>query len=222
MNFKAVLVSFFVICASSPFELHAQSSINGLTYTYYFDGDFYPWQWGGIGGAQAGRLGSQTAYGHSEFDLAGQQAGTATLTFELTSAWEQETCCNLPPPISTISLGAYAGDNLAQLPGSPYPETFNVGNNEFGQKFASFAVTGLPIGQKFTYDVTSFYNKSLLNGDAALGIGLVGSTPIRTTYSFSNFVLTVTPPVPEPSTYALFAFGLASLILLRRARELRV
>jgi hypothetical protein len=199
-----------------------------LTYTYYFDGDLYPWDGPALGFASAGTLGSQTAFGHSEFDLTGKTFGDAVLSFRLSGFSCGGATCQ--PGSSTVYLGVYPGDNLAKLPGVQAPPFNNPGSNEFGQEFASFSTGNdgqgnslLVVGQTFSYNVTNFYNAALLHGDQALGIGVRATTPYRTTFSFNEFTLTVTPneftpAVPEPHTYALMFAGLLVTIKASRRR----
>jgi hypothetical protein len=230
-SFQALRMCALSLSALLPIGIHAQAVTNGLTYTYYFDGDRYPWDGPAIGFASAGTLGSQTAFGHSEFDLAGKTFGSAVLSFRLSGAYCGSSECQ--PGSSTVYLGVYEGDNLAKLPGVNAPPFDNPGANEFGQEFASFSTGNdgqgnslLVVGQTFSYNVTSFYNQALLNGDLALGIGIQATTPYRTTFAFDNFRLTVspnefTPAVPEPETYALLLAGLfvTGAVARHRARS---
>ena len=208
----------------------AQSQIEGLTFSTWTDSGYYRGPGLPLDGyvvvqdsADVGRYFSSGQYTsiRSEFNLAGQQAaGSAVLSFEYDARY---AVLSYPASQSmTVFLGSYAGDNVAHVsdwstvtvgsPGSGFLFSL-MGPPRFGQ----FETAGLTFGQTLSYDVTSLYNLSLARGDAALGIGL--DSGINFQYAkFGNFTLTVTPPVPEPSTYALLLGGLALVGFARRHR----
>jgi hypothetical protein len=212
---------------------HAASVVDGLTFTYDFD--FLDWSCSvtpgvpgcNVGPATVGIIDVQRYFGHSEFDLAGLQPGTATLTFNLVDQSAREGGdASLLPKAATFSLGAYVGDNLTLRPPNGTATT-PPGQNEFGTMFATFASGAnadgrslLKVGDAFSFDVTAPLAAALARGDAALGIGLVssllpnGAVIATELYSFGNFQLTLEDPVaaiPEPGTSALMVGGLAAL-----------
>ena len=245
------LVLASLLAVATPFAPPAEAqTVKGLTFGYGYDLVSY----GPVGVGDATTVGSgggEIYYGFSEFDLTGLSTGTAQLSFALT---RQEGLLDLLGPpwfvrvlprSTTFTLGTYRGDNIASAPPrvlSPGGDHFDAGPRDFGVAFASFGSgsepdpiavergdssgrSALTIGQTFTLDVTDQFNRSLANGDPALGIALVSGfgqlVLSEALYSFGNWQLTVTPsaPVPEPESYALMVAGLGALAIATRRRS---
>ncbi|MDB5847460.1 MAG: hypothetical protein JWP29_1212 [Rhodoferax sp.] len=144
--------------------------------------------------------------GFAEFDLAGVTAGKAVLSFKVSSFSDIYT--NLPHAyFFPVSIFAYVGDNLIEFSDYLTPTLGTVG---------SFATVGLEIGDSLSFDVTDFLAEVLGTGATSLGFlfqsaNLVGP---QSAIRFGDVTLTV----PEPSSVALLALGLAGVAVSRKRK----
>ena len=234
---KSIKALASIVLASSTLLAQASNVIHGLTFTVDYDFDTYGL---GIGGASTGTTGSQIYRGYSEFDISGQTAGKAVLSFQLLSqnGFESYMVGNKQPSIlpkqASFVVGLYEGDNKASA-----PKTFPVRENfQATTPVASFASGGAPdstaifyggdtslrstitTGQEYFFDVTDFYNALIEKGAISLGTSIVSSigpsnSISMSMYGFNNFQLavdySVPPPIPEPETYGLLLAGLLTM-----------
>jgi hypothetical protein len=228
---KSVAAALVLACVGGG-TAGAQTITLGFTYAVASDvactanGTHYHSNTGGVfgnpaGKAEVGNFFSECVRGLSEYDLTGLAASpSAFVTFNVFNDGGLFSGINDFPFAGTIDVFAYAGNNLEDV--SDY-EAVPIG------VVGSFGTAGLVVGNVVSLDITTIYNAAIAGALPSLGIRLqrAGEAAANTgAWTFDSFRLTVDDQstggvVPEPSTYALLATGLAAILLVTRGRVQR-
>lgn len=147
----------------------------------------------------------------AEFNLAGETTASAVIASFSVSAIGG-TLGQTGPGSFTIFVEAYSGNN-------------SISNSDFsgavlGTTLGTFSTSGITAGQVFSFNATSAFN-SALSGSGSLGIrlGLSSNPGNHVANRFDSFQINTTP-IPEPTTWALFALGAGLLgVTVRRRRS---
>jgi len=173
------------------------------------------------GKAEVGRYFSEEVRGLSEYDLAGlSNAASAFVTFNVFKAGGLFSGANDTPFTGSITVEAYAGNNLEDLADYEAASLGTVG---------SFAVSpaGVSVGDVFSFDITALFNTAIANADSSFGIRLRADpvNPDSEAWTFDNFRLTTdnqcvgaSCDVPEPATLALLGLGIVGLAASSRRK----
>lgn len=170
------------------------------------------------GKAEVGGFGCEEVRGLSEYDLTGLGASAeAFVSFEVFDDGGLFPGTNDYPFDGTIQIDAYQGNNQEDV--SDYQaESIGI--------VATFATSGLFVGNTLSFDITAIFNALIDVDETSLGIRLA-AVPVpanQGAWTFDNFRLTsddLTTPtgVPEPGTLALLGFGLAGVGFARRRKR---
>lgn len=170
-------------------------------------------------------FGTTTSYANSA--LNGQTLTISSVQYVSGNLFNNFISFSVPTnfvPAGTTDSGGHALNGIQFSIGNYFIPTGGTGNPlDFNPALTSFSVTGTVtfVNNGVTTSGAVPMTTMLTNGSTSLStFGAITSTTDISNSQITAFSILVTYPVPEPSTYALFALGAAGmwLVVVRRRR----